>query len=159
MWEQQKTKHHRLRRKTNSMSPFNRSILSDPLVVTHPPKEKRNHALLWHQGVAHNNINFKHLLFTCPDKTGVLNDFDLLATSNKEALRHPDNSRTGSLPFMAVELLNEKGFNSKIPRRCHTTANSNPSLGFPFGFLDVYSAARSPNDHQLSRSGSLIAID
>ena len=47
------------------------------------------------------------MLSTSTDKTGVLDDFDLSATSNKEALRHQDNDRTGILPFMPVELLGQ----------------------------------------------------
>jgi len=53
------------------------------------------------------------------NRYGVLNDFDL-STIMKPNSRNPDRQgleRTGTLPFMAVELLNEKGFNGKVPRR------------------------------------------
>ena len=53
------------------------------------------------------------------NKYGVLNDFDL-STIMKPGDRNPNRQgleRTGTLPFMAVELLHEKGFDGKIPRR------------------------------------------
>lgn len=53
------------------------------------------------------------------NKYGVLNDFDL-STIMKPNARNPNRQgleRTGTLPFMAVELLSEKGFNGQIPRR------------------------------------------
>ena len=53
------------------------------------------------------------------NKYGVLNDFDL-STLMKPGDRNPNRQgleRTGTLPFMAVELLHEKGFDGKIPRR------------------------------------------
>jgi hypothetical protein len=51
------------------------------------------------------------------------------------------------LPFMAVELLNEKALRVKF--RDGTAMNSNPLLGSLFGFPDVYSMARSANHHQV----------
>jgi len=53
------------------------------------------------------------------NKNGVLNDFDL-STIMKPGSLHPNRQgleRTGTLPFMAMELLHEKGFEGKIPRR------------------------------------------
>lgn len=53
------------------------------------------------------------------DKCGVLNDFDL-STIMKPGDKHPDRQgleRTGTLPFMALELLDDRGFDGKIPRR------------------------------------------
>jgi hypothetical protein len=53
------------------------------------------------------------------NKYGVLNDFDL-STIMKPGARNPNRQgleRTGTLPFMAVELLDEEGFDGKIPRR------------------------------------------
>jgi len=53
------------------------------------------------------------------NKHGVLNDFDL-STIMKPGSPHPNRQgleRTGTLPFMATELLHEKGFGGKIPRR------------------------------------------
>jgi hypothetical protein len=50
---------------------------------------------------------------------GVLNDFDLSTIMEPNA-RNPNRQgleRTGTLPFMAMELLKEKGFNGNIPRR------------------------------------------
>ena len=53
------------------------------------------------------------------NKYGVLNDFDL-STIMQPGDRNPNRQgleRTGTLPFMAVELLHQKGFDGKIPRR------------------------------------------
>ena len=54
------------------------------------------------------------------DKCGVLNDFDLstiMEPGDKRPNRRQGLERTGTLPFMALELLLEDGFNGKIPRR------------------------------------------
>jgi len=53
------------------------------------------------------------------NKYGVLNDFDLSTVMNPGD-RNPNRQgleRTGTLPFMAVELLKDEGFDGKIPRR------------------------------------------
>jgi len=53
------------------------------------------------------------------NKYGVLNDFDLSTIMNPGD-RNPNRQgleRTGTLPFMAVELLENEGFDGKIPRR------------------------------------------
>jgi len=53
------------------------------------------------------------------NKNGVLNDFDL-STIMKPGSPHPNRQgleRTGTLPFMAMELLHEEGFEGKTPRR------------------------------------------
>ena len=53
------------------------------------------------------------------NKYGVLNDFDL-STIMKPGDRNPNRQgleRTGTLPFMAVQLLEDEGFDGKVPRR------------------------------------------
>jgi len=53
------------------------------------------------------------------NKYGVLNDFDLSTIMNPGD-RNPNRQgleRTGTLPFMAVELLHTKGFDGLVPRR------------------------------------------
>ena len=53
------------------------------------------------------------------NKCGVLNDFDLSTIMNPGD-RNPNRQgleRTGTLPFMAAELLENEGFDGKIPRR------------------------------------------
>jgi hypothetical protein len=55
------------------------------------------------------------------NKYGVLNDFDL-STIMKPGDQNPNRQgleRTGTLPFMALELLEDEGFDGKIPRRYH----------------------------------------
>jgi hypothetical protein len=53
------------------------------------------------------------------DGYGVLNDFDLstIMEPGNQNLNRQGLERTGTLPFMALELLDEKGFNGEIPRR------------------------------------------
>jgi hypothetical protein len=53
------------------------------------------------------------------NKYGVLNDFDLSTIMNPGD-RNPNRrgfERTGTLPFMALELLENEGFDGKVPRR------------------------------------------
>ena len=53
------------------------------------------------------------------NKYSVLNDFNLL-TIMQPGDRNPSRQgleRTGTLPFMAVELLHQKGFDGKIPQQ------------------------------------------
>ena len=53
------------------------------------------------------------------NKYGVLNDFDL-STIMKPGDRNPNRQgleRTGTLPFMAMELLQNESFDGKVPRR------------------------------------------
>ena len=53
------------------------------------------------------------------NKYGVLNNFDL-STIMQPGDKNPNRrglERTGTLPFMAVELLEDEGFDGKVPRR------------------------------------------
>jgi len=79
----------------------------------------RCHALLWRIGIAHGDVSLYNLMYKEDNNYGVLNDFDL-STIMEPGARNPNRQgleRTGTLPFMALELLEEKGFDGKIPRR------------------------------------------
>jgi hypothetical protein len=76
------------------------------------------HALLWHQGVAHGDISLKHLLFTCADNNGVLNDFDLTTTSNY-TVNLQDIRRMHMPPFTPMELLRNQKFSIETLRYDH----------------------------------------
>ena len=74
------------------------------------------HYNLWVKGIHHGDISLRNLMCDFPtgtgDPMGVLNDFDL-ATWDK----HPttNNDRTGTIPFMALDLLGG-GLDNRIRR-------------------------------------------
>ena len=55
-------------------------------------------------------------------KVGVLNDFDLARFADQTGASGQDN--TGTLPFMALDLLSEEGLRGEIPRRYRHEAES-----------------------------------
>ena len=55
-------------------------------------------------------------------KVGILNDFDLAKLSEQAGASGQDN--TGTLPFMALDLLSESGLRGEIPRRYRHEAES-----------------------------------
>ena len=55
-------------------------------------------------------------------KVGILNDFDLAKLADQAGATGQDN--TGTLPFMALDLLSEKGLRGEIPRRYRHEAES-----------------------------------
>ncbi|KAM6495139.1 hypothetical protein JOM56_009762 [Amanita muscaria] len=79
----------------------------------------RCHSLLWRIGIAHGDVSLHNLMYKEHNKYGVLNDFDL-STIMEPGDRNPNRQgleRTGTMPFMALELLEDEGFDGKIPRR------------------------------------------
>ena len=55
-------------------------------------------------------------------KVGVLNDFDLARFESQAGASGQDN--TGTLPFMALDLLSEEGLRGEVPRRYRHEAES-----------------------------------
>lgn len=83
------------------------------------------------------------------NKHSVLNDFDLSTIMNPGD-RNPNRQgleRTGTLPFMAVELLQNEGFDGKVPRRYEHELES-----FSWVLVCV-SRARNLNHHRVCVSG------
>jgi len=81
------------------------------------------HWALWEQGIEHGDISIGNLMCDPVTKRGVLNDFDLAR------LRVPDRKpsskdHTGTLPFLALDLLNERAFNGQVPRLYRHDAES-----------------------------------
>ena len=77
---------------------------------SHPRNEHdltivEGHLALWRNGVHHRDVSASNLMYKDEDGAGVLNDFDLATI--KEGVT--GNERTDSVPFMAMELLSEKG--------------------------------------------------
>ncbi|KAF8484070.1 hypothetical protein DFH94DRAFT_338639 [Russula ochroleuca] len=75
----------------------------------------RCHHRLWLGGVQHNDISVKNLMY---DKLngdcGVLNDYDLAHLHGR--LRPSGFERTGTMPFMALDLLTDEAMKGQIER-------------------------------------------
>ncbi|KAI6000199.1 hypothetical protein F5J12DRAFT_914380 [Pisolithus orientalis] len=72
------------------------------------------HHALWNKGVYHRDVSVENLMYSRVGGkvTGVLNDYDL---SSLESSSNPlGNERTGTIPFMAIDLLEERGQNGDV---------------------------------------------
>ncbi|KAK7680253.1 hypothetical protein QCA50_016762 [Cerrena zonata] len=77
------------------------------------------HALLWSLGILHGDISHTNLMVDPHIKKGILNDFDLATVAHNDtvdALPLNGNDRTGTMVFMALDLLDEKALQGKTPR-------------------------------------------
>ena len=67
-------------------------------------------------GIHHGDVSFNNLMYNTPTETGgpvgIVNDFDLATWVNHSTT---NNDRTGTIPFMAVDLL-EGGYDQRAPR-------------------------------------------
>ena len=67
-------------------------------------------------GIHHGDISFNNLMYGTPTETGgpvgIVNDFDLATWVNHSTT---NNDRTGTIPFMAIDLL-EGGYDKGAPR-------------------------------------------
>ena len=67
-------------------------------------------------GIRHGDISLNNLMYDFLEKTGnpvgILNDFDLATWVNHSTT---NNDRTGTIPFMAIDLL-DGGLTNRIPR-------------------------------------------
>ena len=73
------------------------------------------HHRLWVNGIHHGDISLKNLMYSISEKgvpLGVVNDFDLASWVGRSTT---NNDRTGTIPFMAIDLL-EGGLDRCIPR-------------------------------------------
>ncbi|KAK0234644.1 hypothetical protein EDD85DRAFT_844788 [Armillaria nabsnona] len=71
----------------------------------------RCHYLLWCIGMVQGDISLSNLMYDTVTKKAILNDFDLAAVMNPGDISPQKRGfeRTGTKPFMALELLNAKG--------------------------------------------------
>jgi len=81
------------------------------------------HWALWEKDIEHGDISIGNLMCDPVTKRGVLNDFDLAR------LRVPDRKpsskdNTGTLPCLALDLLNEDAFNGQVRRLYRHDAES-----------------------------------
>ncbi|KAG1826528.1 hypothetical protein EV424DRAFT_1599821 [Suillus variegatus] len=67
------------------------------------------HLTLWKEGVHHRDVSPGNLMWYWKDdkRIGVLNDYDLSSLADDSGPR--GNERTGTVPFMALDLLTEEG--------------------------------------------------
>ena len=73
------------------------------------------HYHLWRGGVEHNDISKNNLMYDkVNEDRGILNDFDLAHLRGKP--RPSGSERTGTMPFMALDLLIKAALNGKITR-------------------------------------------
>ncbi|KAK7680257.1 hypothetical protein QCA50_016766 [Cerrena zonata] len=106
------------------------------------------HALLWSLGIRHGDISVTNLMVDPESRKGILNDFDLTKVVNTfDARSLRGNDRVGTMVFMALDLLKEKGLPGRIARLyrhdlesfcwvflwiCYCYENGKVTLRFPF---------------------------
>ncbi|KAG1741267.1 hypothetical protein EDB19DRAFT_1705067, partial [Suillus lakei] len=81
------------------------------------------HYALWNKGVYHRDISPSNLMaYKTSDGQciGVLNDFDLSSTQDSPS----GQERTGTVPFMAIELLTKDAIEGKVKHRYQHDAES-----------------------------------
>ncbi|KAF9218454.1 hypothetical protein BS17DRAFT_811680 [Gyrodon lividus] len=71
------------------------------------------HYALWQAGIYHRDVSCENLMYYMTDEgvMGVLNDFDLASVRGDG---RSGNARTGTIPFMAIELLREDGQSGSV---------------------------------------------
>ncbi|KAF9218530.1 hypothetical protein BS17DRAFT_791204 [Gyrodon lividus] len=71
------------------------------------------HYTLWKAGIHHRDVSCENLMYYMTDKgvMGVLNDFDLASVRGDG---RSGNERTGTIPFMAIELLEPDGQSGRV---------------------------------------------
>ncbi|KAF8068621.1 hypothetical protein FPV67DRAFT_1415344 [Lyophyllum atratum] len=72
------------------------------------------HHVLWANGIEHGDISLGNLMVNPRTEMGVLNDFDLAVLAG---VRIFGGERTGTVPFMARELLTREYYDGKVERR------------------------------------------
>ncbi|KAF8316447.1 uncharacterized protein EI90DRAFT_3134442 [Cantharellus anzutake] len=72
------------------------------------------HWALWERNICHGDISTRNLMYKPDTKCGVLVDFDLARLGKQKELSGKDN--TGTMPFMALDLLSEKAIIGSVLR-------------------------------------------
>jgi len=80
------------------------------------------HYCLWKKGIQHGDVSLGNMMWDDRRKVGILNDFDLSKFADQKGQSGQDN--TGTLPFMALDLLSEEGLRGEIPRLYRHEAES-----------------------------------
>ncbi|KZT08836.1 uncharacterized protein LAESUDRAFT_810995 [Laetiporus sulphureus 93-53] len=76
----------------------------------------RCHFALWMKGFAHTDISIDNLLYDPITRKGVLNVFDLARIRLDDRNQATGQERTGTIPFMAMDLLSREYFRGEIVR-------------------------------------------
>ncbi|KAH7918885.1 hypothetical protein BV22DRAFT_1199795 [Leucogyrophana mollusca] len=87
------------------------------------PTTELSHYELWKDGISHRDINESGLMYYRNAQgvaVGVLNDYDLASIIEG----HQGNGRVGTMPFMAIELLDQEGPEGHITPKYHHVAES-----------------------------------
>jgi serine/threonine protein kinase len=74
-------------------------------------------------GIEHGDISIGNLMYDLDTKRGVLNDFDLARLSAPDRTRSSKDN-TGTLPFLALDLLNERALSGAVRRLYRHDAES-----------------------------------
>ncbi|KAJ7592574.1 hypothetical protein C8J56DRAFT_928969 [Mycena floridula] len=74
----------------------------------------RCHFLLWQRGMQHCDISVNNIRYNPVTQKGVLNDFDLALFIPDQPSPLPRRPATGTIPFMAFELLDDSGWTGEI---------------------------------------------
>lgn len=92
------------------------------------------HRALWKGGLHHRDISANNLTYFNCGKTvnGVLNDYDLATLANEK--RKFARERTGTMPFMALDLLTDEAWNSKVD---HIYGASIYAVGYTYANLRI----------------------
>lgn len=81
------------------------------------------HWALWDKGIEHGDISVGNIMCDPVTKRGVLNDFDL-AREGRPNRKPSAKDNIGTLPFLALDLLNEQAFNGLVQCRYRHDAES-----------------------------------
>ena len=87
---------------------------STAFVITHLPILP-GHYKLWRLGFEHGDPSLGNLMIEPATKCGVLNDWDLSRTRHETGVEHLGGERTGTIPFMAMDLLTPEYFEGLKP--------------------------------------------
>jgi len=89
------------------------------LAYAHSPSIPRfvllGHFKLWKLGFEHRDPSLSNLMIDPETKHAVLNDWDLSHHTGFPKSTQPHGERTGTIPFMAVDLLSKDNWEGKIP--------------------------------------------
>ncbi|KZS99654.1 uncharacterized protein LAESUDRAFT_631253, partial [Laetiporus sulphureus 93-53] len=74
------------------------------------------HFALWMKGFEHTDISIDNLLYNPITRKGVLNVFDLATIRVDGKNQATGQKRTGTIPFMAMDLLSSEYFRGEVVR-------------------------------------------
>ncbi|KAG5634348.1 hypothetical protein H0H81_002287 [Sphagnurus paluster] len=103
---------------SHSLTPLSKWIIPVNVFMRFWVEFYQCHRILWINGIEHRDISISNLMFREAKGVvakGVLNDFDLAVYRTLYA--QPGGERTGTVPYMALDLLNDAYFSGQVQRR------------------------------------------